>query len=126
MMTELHNYLMVLNRIAMVKGDDEFASTPYMLNRQRCDAHDALWNKLCEYLKFDDDLAKSDGYYRSKELFARLDKIFKLFNEWDLDLKNYDDLRILEKDLERFLYKREVTNYLEGKTSGIHNVIENE
>lgn len=120
----IKDYLQVLQRIAMVKGDDEFATTPYMLNRQRIEAHDALFKELFTYLKPEPGQTREDCYWRSKELFSRLDKIFKLFNEWDLDLKNSEDIMILTKDLDRFLFKTEVKYYLEGKTKGIHGVIE--
>lgn len=120
----INDYLMVLQRIAMVKGDDEFATTPYMLNRQRIEAHDALFDELFTYLKPVAGQTREDCYWRSKELFSRLDKIFRLFNDFDLDLTDSEHIRFLTKDLDKFLFKTEVKYYLEGKTKGIHGVIE--
>lgn len=120
----INDYLMVLQRIAMVKGGDDFAPTPIMLNRQRIEAHDALFDELFTYLKPVDGQTRDDCYWRSKELFSRLDKIFRLFNDFDLDLTDSEHIRFLTKDLDKFLFKTEVKYYLEGKTKGIHGVIE--
>ena len=120
----INDYLCVLQRIATVKGGDDFVPTPIMLNSQRIEAHDALFNELFTYLKPADGQTREDCYWRSKELFSRLDKIFRLFNDFDLDLTNSEHIRFLTKDLDRFLLKTEVKYYLEGKTKGIHGVIE--
>jgi len=120
----IKDYLKILQRIAMVKGDDEFATTPYMLNRDRIEAHDKLFDELFTYLTPEPGQTREDCYWRSKEIFSRLDKVFKLYNEFDLDLTSNDDIMILTKDLYRFLISTEVKLYLEGKIGVIKGVIE--
>ena len=120
----IKDYLKVLQRIAMVKGGDDFAPTPYMLNQQRIEAHDRLFDKLFTYLTPAPGQTRDDCYWRSKELFSRLDRIFSLFNDVDLDLRDSEHIGFLAKDLDKFLFKTEVKYYLEGKTNGIHGVIE--
>ena len=46
--------------------------------------------------------------------------------DFDLDLKDTEHIIILTEDLEKFLSKTEVRYYLEGRTGGIHGVIEND
>ena len=115
-------YLRILQRIAIYKGDDEFASTPYTFNAMRTDIHEKLFNEL--YERLNPVCNKDESYWRSKEIFARLDRVFRLYNDFDLDLKNGDHLLNLSKDLNRFLSSAEVRFYIEGRTNGIHNVID--
>ena len=71
-----------------------------------------------------DGFTEDDAFQRSKEIFSRLDKVFRLYNAFELNLEDTEHIIILSKDLERFLSSTEVKNYLEGRTSGIHGVIE--
>lgn len=97
--------------------------TPYALENRRQDAHLALFNSLKETLKPADGFGVNDMFLRSKELFARLDKIFRIYYNWDLNLKKYEDSELLAEALEKFLLKTETRNYLEGKTQHINGVI---
>ena len=126
MIDKIKDYLRIMQRIAMYRSDveDEYAPTPYTFNMQRTDCHDKLFEEILPHLHLVDGFAREDAYWRSKEIFSRLDKVFKIFNEWDLDLKNTDDINILAKDLDRYLLTTEVRYYLEGRTPYLRHVIE--
>lgn len=127
MKDKIKEYLRVMQTIEMMRGDEDLTYvTPYGLNSRRMDLHDALFQELYRTLTPVEGFSENDVYWRSKEIFSRLDKVFKLYNEFDLDLKNTEHIIILTSDLEKFLSKREVKNYLEGRSNGIHGVIEND
>lgn len=62
-------------------------------------------------------------FFRSKEIFARLDLVFNIYYDWNLDLKNYSDCKLLIDALYKFLQTTATKYYLEGKTAHIHGVI---
>lgn len=119
----IQDYLRILQRIAIYKGDDEYATTPYTFNMMRTEAHEKLFEELYHGLSPICD--REESFWRSKDLFGNLDKIFRLYNAFELDLKDREHLIILSKDLMKFLSSTEVKYYLEGRTSSVHNVIEN-
>lgn len=49
--------------------------------------------------------------------------MFRLYNDFELDLSDPDHLDILSGDLEKFLGKTEVRYFLEGRTKGVHGVV---
>ena len=111
----------------MMRGDDDLAFvTPYGMNARRMDLHDALFQELYKTLKPVEGFTENDVYWRSKEIFSRPDKVFALYNDFKLDLKDTQHIMLLAEDLEKFLSKTEVKFYLEGRTGGIHGVIEND
>lgn len=127
MKDKIKEYLRMMQTIEMMKGNDDLSFvTPYGMNARRMDLHDALFQELYQTLKPVDGFTENDCYWRSKEIFSRLDKVFRLYNDFDLDLKNTEHIIILTEDLEKFLSKTEVRYYLEGRTDGIHGVIEHD
>lgn len=97
--------------------------TPYELECRRQEAHLALFDNVKQYLTPKEGFSKDDMFLRSKEIFAHLDLVFNIYNDWNLDLKNYLDRKFLIDALYKFLQTTETKYYLEGKTAGIHGVI---
>ena len=127
MTNEIRDYLRMMQTIELMKGDDELTFvTPYGMNARRMDLHDKLFEELYTTLKPVDGFTKNDSYWRSKEIFSRLDKVFALYNDFPLDLTNTEHITMLSGDLEKFLSRTEVRYYLEGRINGIHGVIEND
>ena len=127
MTDQIREYLRIMQTIEMMRGDDDLAFvTPYGMNARRMDLHDALFQELYKTLKPVEGFTENDVYWRSKEIFSRLDKVFALYNDFKLDLKDTQHIMLLAEDLEKFLSKTEVKMYLEGRTGGIHGVIEND
>ena len=127
MKEKIDEYLRIMQSIELMRGDDDLSFvTPYAMNARRMELHDALFQELYKTLNPVEGFFENDVYWRSKEIFSRLDKVFRLYNDFDLDLKNAEHLIILAKDLETFLSRTEVKYYLEGRTGGIHGVIEND
>lgn len=120
----IQEYLRILQCIAISKGGDEFAPTIPAYNTRRMDVHDRLFKELLEGLALAENFTEEDAYWRTKEIFSRLDKVFRLYNDWDLDLTNSEDVYLLSKDLYKFLYKTETSMYLEGRIDGIRGVID--
>lgn len=120
----IREYLRILQCIAISKGGDIFAPTLPGYNARRMDIHQRLFEKLMEGLTLAEGFSSDDTFWRSKEIFANLDKVFRLYNDFELDLENTEHILILAKDLEKFLSKTEVKYYLEGKTNGITGVID--
>lgn len=121
----IQEYLRILQCIAISKGGDEFARTIPAYNTRRMDIHDRLFKELLGGLALAENFTEDDAYWRSKEIFSRLDKVFRLYNDWNLDLTNSEDVYLLSKDLYKFLHKTETSMYLEGRISGIDGVIDN-
>lgn len=117
-------YTGILQCIALSKEGDIYAPTVPCLDARRTDIHQRLFEELMSRLSLVDGFTEYDAFQRSKEIFSRLDKVFRLYNAFDLNLEDTEHIIILSKDLERFLSSTEVKYYLEGRTSGIHGVIE--
>ena len=123
---EIREYMRILQCIAISKGGDIYAPTLPAYNARRMDLHQRLFEKIMQGLTLIDGFTEDDTFWRSKEIFSRLDKVFRLYNDFDLNLEDSEHIAILSKDLMRFLSSTEVKYYLEGRISGIHGVIENE
>ena len=123
---EIREYMRILQCIAISKGGDIYAPTLPAYNARRMDIHQRLFEKIMQGLTLVDGFTEDDAFWRSKEIFSRLDKVFRLYNDFDLNLEDSEHIAILSKDLMRFLSSIEVKYYLEGRISGIHGVIENE
>lgn len=127
MTDQIKEYLRIMQTIEMMRGDDDLTFvTPYAMNARRMDLHDALFQELYKTLSPVEGFTENDVYWRSKEIFSRLDKVFALYNDFKLDLKDTQHIMLLAEDLEKFLSKSEVKMYLEGRIGGIHGVIEND
>lgn len=118
------DYLRIIHVIAVSKGGDIYAPTMPGLNIRRMDLHEALFKEIAKTLNRVDGFTEEDAYWRSKDLFSRLDKIFRLYNDFDLEPANIEHIKILEKDLYKFISSTEVKYYLEGRINGVHDVIE--
>lgn len=123
---EIKEYLRILQCIAISKGGDIYAPTLPAYNARRMDIHQRLFEKIKSGLKLVDGFTEDDAFWRSKEIFSRLDKVFRIYNDFDLNLEDTEHIAILSKDLKRFLSSTEVKYYLEGRISCIHGVIEKE
>lgn len=123
-MKEILEYLRIIQVISLYKSDDDLAATPYSMNAQRMDRHEALFNAMLPHIQKADGFSDGDVYERMKDVFYHLDRVFALYNSYELDLKNTEHILILGKDLERFLFSREVLNYLGGISNRINGVIE--
>lgn len=121
---EIREYMRILQCIAISKGGDIYAPTLPAYNTRRMDIHQRLFEKIMQGLTLVDGFTDDDAFWRSKEIFSRLDKVFRLYNDFDLNLEDTEHIEILSKDLKRFLSSTEVKYYLEGRISGIHGVIE--
>ena len=117
-------YMRILQCIAISKGGDIYTPTLPSLNARRMDIHQRLFEELMSRLSLVDGFTEDDAFQRSKEIFSRLDKVFRIYNDFELNLEDTEHIIILSKDLKRFLSSTEVKYYLEGRTSGIHGVIE--
>ena len=116
-------YMRILQCIAISKGGDIYVPTLLSFNARRMEIHQRLFEELMSTLSLIDGFTEDDAFWRSKEIFSRLDKVFRLYNDFDLNLENTEHIMILSKDLERFLSSTEVKYYLEGRISGIHGVL---
>lgn len=123
MKEKIENYVRTLGVIAVSKGGDDFTPTIPGLNYRRMQLHEELFDELLKRLDLVDGFTPDEAMERSKELFSRLDKVFRLYNDFDLDLSDPDHLDILSGDLEKFLGKTEVRYFLEGRTKGVHGVV---
>ena len=121
---EIKEYMRILQCIAISKGGDIYTPTLPAYNARRMDIHQRLFERIMEGLTLAEGFSSDDAYWRSKEIFSRLDKVFRLFNVFELDLTNTEHINILCKDLCRFLHSTEVKYYLEGRTRYINGVIE--
>lgn len=124
MKTEIQEYLRVIQMIAMYRGDDEFASTPYGLNMRRMQCHEALFAKVLPLVKPVEGFLESDVYQRMKEVFYHLDRVFAKYNSVPLDLTDTAHILKLADDLATFLASPSALDFLGGKTESIPGVTE--
>lgn len=124
MKTEIQEYLRVIQMIAMYRGDDEFASTPYGMNMQRMQRHEALFAKVLPLVKPVEGFLESDVYQRMKEIFYHLDRVFAKYNSVPLDLTDTAHILKLADDLATFLTSPPVLDYLGGRAESIPGVTE--
>lgn len=124
MKTEIQEYLRVIQMIAMYRGDDEFVSTPYGMNMQRMQRHEALFAKVLPLVNPVESFLESDVYQRMKEIFYHLDRVFAKYNSVPLDLTDTGHILKLADDLATFLASPPVLDYLGGRAESIPGVTE--
>lgn len=121
---EVQDYLRVIQTISMYRADSDDVSTPYAFNMQRMDAHERMFSWLQTHLNLAPGFTIDDSYERSKDIFYHLDRVFRLFNDFDLDLCKTEHIIILAEDLSRYLLSTEVLNFLGGRANKLSGVIE--
>lgn len=119
---DLLEYFHILQKIVECReADFDNWTTPYALEESRGKVHRRLFENHIFYM-LEKGTDFNLAYQRSKEIFSRLDQVWKIFNADSFDLNNEQDLLILAEDMSRFLLKTEVRFYLEGVTEGIHGL----
>lgn len=124
MENEIIDYLRIMQIIAISKGGDMFAPTLPGFNMRRIQAHEVLFGELRKTLTLAEGFSEDDCFSRSKEIFSRLDMVFRRYNDYELDLTRAEHIFLLAENLQKFLARREVKDYLEGKAHFINGVIE--
>lgn len=124
MENEIIDYLRIMQLIAISKGGDMFAPTLPGYNMRRMQAHEALFAKLRKTLTLKEGFSENDCFFRSKEIFSRLDAVFRCYNGYELDLTQAGHIFLLTENLQKFLAGKEAKNYLEGRTDCIQGVVE--
>lgn len=120
----IKKYLKILQCIERLRIEAGIG-TPYGLEQRRAEIHHALfYEHILPMLKIDEGHDESDAYMRSKEIFANLDKVFKLNASMKFDLMDDECLTMLCKILCRFLVCTETIYFLEFRTNYIIGVIE--
>ena len=99
--------------------------TPYGLEQRRTEIHHELfYEHILPMLNIVEGHNDLDAYMRSKEIFSRLDKVFRNYTIMPFDLTDDDCIIELTKILYRFLLSTEVICFLELRTNFIHGVID--
>lgn len=121
MRQDIKDYLYILRSISNWQKEFDGAGTPYAFETRRCELH----NRIFETHVFpclSEGTDYNAAYQRSKELFSRLDQIWRIYNAFPFDLNDEDCITVLSKDLGSFLLKTETRFYLEGATAHIHGL----
>ena len=120
----IKKYLETLQGIEQLRIETGIG-TPYGLEQRRAEIHYKLfYEHILPMLNIAEGHDDSDAYMRSKEIFSRLDRVFRIYSMMPFDLTDNDCLIDLSKFLYRFLLTTETIYFLEFKTDFIHGVIE--
>ena len=120
---EIIRYIVVLQQIACYKFDADDVSTPYQLEMSRQAAHKTLFEKrILPMLKPVEGITDDDMFQRTKEIFSNLDKVWKIYDATEFDLKDDECVQWLCIYLQKFLFSTETLLFLEGKTKNIHGI----
>lgn len=120
----IKKYLKTLQGIERLRIDAGIG-TPYGLEQRRVEIHHKLfYEHILPMLNIAEGHDDSDAYVRSKEIFSRLDKVFRNYTMMPFDLTDNDCLIELSKILYRFLLSTEAIYFLELRTNFIHGVID--
>lgn len=121
MKQDIKDYLHILRSISNWQSEFSGTGTPYAFETRRCELHNRIFEThIFPFLK--DGTDYNAAYQRSKELFSRLDQIWRIYNAYPFDLNDEDCIIQLAKDLSTFLLKTETLYYLEGVTAHIHGI----
>lgn len=117
---DIKEYLHVLQNIS--NWQCEYGSgTPYAFETRRCVLHNRIFEThIFPFLK--DGTDYNDAYQRSKEIFSRLDQVWKIYNNMPFVQNDVECIVLLSKDLAKFLHTTETKYYLEGVTEHIHGL----
>ena len=120
---EIVEYVELLHNIADYKYVAEDISTPYAFEVNRAELHEKLFrNQILPRCHPVDGFTEDDMYARTKELFANLDKIWRIYDLTEFDLKDESCICFLCKYLQRFLFCTETLYFIEGRTTYIHGI----
>jgi hypothetical protein len=119
----IKKYLKTLQSIELFREDG--IGTPYGLEQRRVELHHKLfYEHILPMLNIVEGYDDSDAYMRSKEIFSRLDKVFRHYTMMPFDLRDNDCVIELTKILHHFLLSTEVIYFLELRTNFIDGVID--
>lgn len=111
-------YLFALQNIAQYKINADDVCTPYQFEMSRKYMHDRLFREnILPMLKCEDEQL---SYMRSKEIFANLDKVWKIYDETLFDITNDECVTRMVVYLWELLNTTECRYFLEGKTVRMH------
>lgn len=123
MNTAIQKYLYSLQNILFYQQDAGDFYTPYQLEMNRQHAHNELVaNHILPMLKLDSSFSDTDVYVRTKLILSNLDKVWKIYDDTEFDLKNDTCLAFLSRYLEKLFTSSECKNYLEGKTEHLRGI----
>lgn len=123
MNTAIQKYLYSLQNILFYQQDACDFCTPYQLEMNRQNAHNELVaNHILPMLKLDSSFSDTDVYIRTKLIFSNLDKVWKIYDNTEFDLKDDTCLAFLALYLEKLFTSSECKNYLEGKTEHLRGI----
>ena len=121
MKQDIKDYLYILQSISKFKSEFSGTGTPYAFETRRCELHNRIFEThIFPFLR--DGTDYNAAYLRSKELFSRLDQIWRIYNAYPFDLNDNECIIQLAKDLDKFLLKTETLYYLVGVTAHIHGI----
>lgn len=121
MKQDIKDYLHILRSISNWQDKLSGTGTPYAFEIRRYELHNCIFEThIFPFLR--DGTDYNAAYQRSKELFSRLDQIWRIYNAFPFDLDNDECIILLAKDLCTFLLKTETLYYLEGATAHIHGI----
>lgn len=119
----IQKYLYSLQNILFYQQDAGDFSTPYQLEMKRQNAHNELVaNHILPMLKLDSSFSDTDVYVRTKLILSNLDKVWKIYDNTEFDLKDDTCLAFLSLYLEKLFTSSECKNYLEGRTEYIRGI----
>ena len=120
---EIIDYVELLHSIMSYKYDADDASTPYTFEVKRTELHENLFrNRILPLCNPVDGFTEDDMYLRTKELFANLDKIWRIYDLTEFDLKKRECVRFMCQYLQKFLFTTETLYFIEGRTAYIHGI----
>lgn len=120
---DINDYVSVLQAIAEYKVDVEDDRTPYQLEMRRKDMHDKLFTEdILPILSLRKGFTENDAYFRSKEIFSNLDKVWRIYDMTEFDITDDNCTKWLVTHLYHFLQTTETKYFLEGVTDKIHGI----
>lgn len=118
---DILDYLFAIQAIEQYKEDADDWHSPYQLEMRRIEMHKKLFDNLI-YPLLSGGTDENDAFLRSKELFGNLDKIWKIYDSTEFDIKNDNCLTWMGLYLQKFLVCRETLYFIEGTTQYIHGI----
>ena len=125
MNTAIQKYLYSLQNILFYQQDACDFSTPYQLEMNRQNAHNELVaNHILPLLNIEKEngFSDTDVYVRTKLILSNLDKVWKIYDNTEFDLKDDTCLAFLSLYLEKLFASSECKNYLEGRTEHLRGI----
>ena len=116
-------YLFSLQSILMYKTDANDWQTPYQLETNRQNAHRKLFDDaILPMLRLEEGSDENDAYMRSKDIFGNLDKVWKIYDDSEMDLTDDSCIPWMVIYLWKLISSTEGKFFLEGRTQYIHGI----